>query len=396
MKNPYESLGVSKSASPDEIKAAYRTLAKKYHPDLHPGDKAAEEKMKEVNSAYEILSDEKKRANFDNFGSAEGLGGGYGGGNPFTGMGGFSDVFGGGFSDIFEGIFGNMGGSMGGMGGNFNQARGGMRKRSVQGGDVRLTLSLTFAESCLGVKKTVTFSRFEKCADCGGTGARGGTDFLTCEHCKGSGRVRQQQRLGAFGVIENVVPCSGCNATGRIIKEKCAMCGGKGAIKRQVDFEVNVPAGISDGQTLNISGEGDAPVGAAEGISGNLLISIRVTPHPLLVREDFDLYLELPISFTQAVLGDKIPIPMIEGTNLLTIHEGTQSGTVHRLKGRGVKRLRGIGSGDLIVKIIVEVPKRLERKQLEMLKVLDQLIPDEEYTKRSAYRDKIKRVVSTT
>jgi len=391
VKNPYESLGVSKSASLDEIKAAYRKLAKKYHPDLNPGDKSAEEKMKEINSAFEVLGDEKKRANFDRFGNADGMfggGGGGGGGNPFGGMGGFdfSSAFGGGgFSDIFEGIFGG-GGGMGG----FGETR--TRKRSVQGGDVRISMNLTFAESCLGAKKTVTFSRFEKCSDCGGTGAKGGSNFSTCDHCKGSGRVRQQSRLGGFGIIENVVPCSACNATGRIIKEKCSPCGGKGAIKRQVDFEVSVPAGIADGQTLNISGEGDAPLGVAEGISGNLLIAIRVTPHPLLVRDEFDLYLELPITFTQAMLGDKIEIPTIDGTTTLTIHEGTQSGTIHRLKGKGVKRLRGIGSGDLIVKVIVEVPKRLDRKQAEMLRTLDQIIPPNEYYKRKTYKDKMDKL----
>lgn len=386
MKNPYESLGVSKSATLDEIKLAYRKLAKKYHPDLNPNDKVAEEKMKEINAAYEVLGDEKKRANFDRFGSAEnaggsGFSGGFGGGNPFAGMGGFSD--------IFESMFG--GGGFSGMGSSgFGETR--TRKRAVQGGDVRLSMSLSFEESCLGVKKTVSYSRFEKCTDCGGTGAKGGSNFTQCEHCGGSGSVRQQQRLGGFGVIENVVPCSACNATGRIIKEKCSPCAGKGAIKRQVNFEVNVPAGIADGQTLNISGEGDAPLGVAEGISGNLLITIRVNPHSLLVRDEFDLYLELPISFTQAMLGDKIQIPTVDGTTLLTVHDGTQSGTIHRLKGKGVKRLRGIGSGDLIVKIIVEVPKRLDRKQTEMLRVLDQIIPTSEYPKRKAYKEKIDKL----
>jgi len=386
MKNPYDSLGVPKTASIDEIKAAYRKLAKKYHPDLNPNDKAAEEKMKEINAAYEVLGDEKKRANYDRFGTAEGMGGmggGFGGGFG-GGMGGFDFTGMGGFSDIFEGIFGG-----GGMGG-FGETR--TKKRSIQGGDVRISMNLTFEESCLGTKKKVTFSRFEKCTDCGGTGARGGSNYTTCSYCKGNGRVRQQQRLPGFGMIENVVPCSACNATGRIIKEKCTPCGGKGVTKKQIDFEVNVPAGISDGQTLNISGEGDAPLGVAEGISGNLLISIRVTPHPLLVRDEFDLYLELPISFTQAMLGDKIQIPTIEGTSLLTVHEGTQSGTIHRLKGKGVKRLRGIGSGDLIVKIIVEVPKRLDRKQSEMIRVLDQIIPSSEYNKRKTYSDKMERL----
>lgn len=390
MKNPYESLGISKTASTDEIKTAYRKLAKKYHPDLNPNDKVAEEKMKEINAAYEVLGDEKKRANYDRFGSSEGAGTGFGGGGFGGGMGGFDFSSMGGFSDIFEGIFGGAGGGFSGMGGSYSEAR--TRKRAVQGGDVRISMNLTFEESCLGVKKKVTFSRFEKCTDCGGTGAKGGSNYTTCDYCKGQGRVRQQQRLGGFGIIENVVPCTACNATGRIIKEKCTPCGGKGVIKRQIDFEVNVPAGISDGQTLNISAEGDAPLGVAEGISGNLLISIRVTPHPLLVRDEFDLYLELPISFTQAMLGDKIQIPTIEGTSLLTIHEGTQSGTIHRLKGKGVKRLRGIGSGDLIVKIIVEVPKRLDRKQTDMLRVLDQTISPSEYYKRKIYKEKMEKL----
>jgi molecular chaperone DnaJ len=385
-KNPYESLGVGKTASADEIKSAYRRLAKQYHPDQNPNNKEAEAKFKEINSAYEILSDEKKRANFDRFGSAEGMAGGFGGGaGGFSGFD-FSGAFGGGMEDLFGNIFGGMGG----FAESFTGAR--TRPRSVQGSDVHLSVNLSFTEAALGVKKTVTFTRFEKCRDCNGTGARGGSDFSTCTYCNGSGRVRQTSRLGAFGVIENVVPCSACNGTGKIIREKCAACGGKGATKKTVSYEVNIPAGIADGQTINIGGEGDAPTGTAEGISGNLLIAVKVAPHPILVRDEFDLYLELPISFTQAILGDKIQIPTIEGTVLLNVPPSTQNGAIHRLKGKGIKRLRSIGSGDLIVKILVEIPKNLDRKHMDLIKAMDQAVSTHEYPKRKAYRDKMERI----
>jgi len=385
MANPYETLGVSKNASAEDIKAAYRRLAKESHPDKNSGDKAAEAKFKEINAAYEILSDEKKRKNYDQFGSAEGpMGGGFsrgGGGFDFSGGGGFS-----GFEDLFGGIFGDTGGFADMFGGRSQ------RKRTVQGNDINLNLTLSFVESCLGVTKTVTFSRFEKCSDCGGTGAKGGSAFAQCPHCNGTGRIKQQSRLGSFGVIENVVPCSACNATGRIVRDKCASCGGKGAIKHTVDFDVNVPAGIHDGQTLNISGEGDAPVGQAEGLSGNLLINIKVIQHPLLMRDEFDLHLELPISFTQALLGDKVQIPVIEGTTILNIPAGTQSGTVFRLRGKGVKKLRGIGSGDLIVSVVVELPKNLDKKQIEQIKALNESISRQEYFKKRAYKEKMDRL----
>ena len=387
--NPYEALGISKTASADEIKSAYRRLAKQYHPDQNPDNKEAESKFKEINSAYEVLSDEKKRKNFDQFGSADGpMGGGFGGRGGAGGFGGFdfSSFGGGGFEDIF--------GSMFGGGGGFGDIFGGgnRRRRTAQGNDINISLTLSFAESCLGCSKTVTFSRFEKCSGCNGTGARNGSDFTTCSHCNGTGKVKQQSRIGAFGIIENVVPCSACNATGKIITNKCSTCGGKGAAKRTVDFDVNVPAGIHDGQTLNISGEGDAPVGATEGISGNLMIGIKVIPHSLLIRDEFDLFLELPISFTQAILGDKIQIPTVEGTTLLTIPAGTQSGTIHRLKGKGVKKLRQIGSGDLIVKVIVELPKNIDKKQTEFIRTLDASISQHEYVKRKVYKDKMSRL----
>ena len=391
-KNPYEALGVSKTASADEIKSAYRKLAKKYHPDLNPGNKEAEAKMKDINLAYEVLSDEKKRKNFDQFGSADGPKGfgGFSGASGGFGQGGFGGFDfssfgqGGGFGDIFGDIFGDGGG----FGDIFGSGR---RKRSVQGNDIKLNINLSFVESCMGCVKTVTFTRFERCGGCNGTGAKDGSDFSTCGHCNGSGRVKQQTRMGGFGIIENVVPCSGCNATGRIVKNKCDKCSGKGAVKRSVDFDLNVPAGIADGQVLNIAGEGDAPIGA-EGISGNLMVGVKVAQHPILTRDEFDLYMELPISFTQAMLGDKVQIPIIDGTTILTIPPGTQSGTIHRLKGKGVKRLRYIGNGDLIVKIVVELPRGLDKKQMEQIRALEESISPNEYAKRRAYKDKMQKL----
>jgi molecular chaperone DnaJ len=381
MKNPYDTLGVGKTASTDEIKSAYRKLAKQYHPDLNPNNPSAEAKMKEVNEAYEVLSDDKKRHNFDTFGSAEGRSFGGGGAGGFD----FGSAFGGGgFSDIFSSMFG-------GMGGDFGSAFGGRSaRRQNRGNDIHINTILTFSESCLGVKKTVTFTRLQKCGECHGTGARGGSDFSTCGTCSGSGTVRQQRRLGGL-VMENMGVCSACNGTGKNIRSKCDSCNGKGVNRKTVSYEVNIPAGIHDGQTINISGEGDAASGG-EGISGNLLIGVKVTPHPLLIREEFDLYLELPITFTQAILGDKVQIPTIDGSTLLTIPPNTQSGTTHRLKGRGVKRLRSIGAGDLVVKIVVEIPRNLSRAQIEQIRALEQTISRHEYAKRKAYTDKLDKL----
>ena len=380
-KDLYESLGVSKTASADEIKSAYRKMAKQYHPDQNPGNKEAEAKFKEINSAYETLSDTNKRANYDRFGSAGGpqfggaggFGGGFPGGFDFGDLGGLGDFI---FNNFFDGAGGGFSSFMGGMG----------RKTRSRGSDVRLSMTLSFEESCLGCDKTVTFSRFEKCSDCGGTGARNPNDVQTCAYCKGSGQVRQSGRFGGMSVV---VPCSACNGTGKTIREKCAGCKGSGILKKTVSYEVKVPAGISDGQTLNIAGEGDAASGG-EGLSGALLIGVRVTPHPLLVRDAFDLYLELPISFTQAILGTRIRIPGVETDHELVIPPHTQNGVIHRLRGKGVKKLKSIGSGDLIVKILIEMPKDLDRKQLELVRALDDNISDHDYPKRRAYRDKMR------
>ena len=380
MKNPYEALGVSKTASADEIKSAYRRLAKKYHPDANPNNKEAEEKFKEINSAYEILSDPKKKANFDKFGSADGpsFGGGAGGAGGFGGFnfgGGF-----GGFSDIFENLFdGDLGSMFGG--------RRSSQTRTQKGSDIVIDMNITFEESCNGVSKNVTFNRNERCPDCHGTGAKDGSSLKTCSYCNGAGHVKQTQRLGAFGVIENVVTCSVCNGTGKVITDKCKKCNGKGNLKKPVSYTVSIPAGIDDGQTLTISGEGNTPNGT--GISGDLHIRVHVEKHPILVREDFDLYMELPITFTEAILGTKVRIPVIGGTTTLEIPPNTQNGAIHRLRGRGIKKLRGIGTGDLVVKIFVEMPKTVDKRVAQLLSALDTDLKLDAYKKVASYRSKV-------
>jgi molecular chaperone DnaJ len=375
-KNPYETYGVPKTASVDEIRSAYRKLAKQYHPDANPNNKAAEEKFKEVNVAYEILSDPKKKANFDKFGSADGFSGGFGGGRG-GGFGGFDFGNFSGFGDIFDNLF------EGGMGGMF----GGRHQRTVKGEDIVLDMTISFEESCNGANKNVTFNRSEKCKSCNGTRAKDGSSFTQCSYCHGAGRVKQTQRLGAFGVIENVVTCSVCGGSGRVVTEKCHDCGGKGHIKKQVAYEVKIPAGIDNGQTLTISGEGNAA--SSGGISGDLHIRIRVTPHPILLREGFDLYMELPITFTEAILGVKVKIPLVGGTMVLELPPNTQSGTVHRIKGKGVKKLHSVGAGDLIVKVFVEMPKNIDKKVAQLLSALNGDIKLDAYKKVASYRERV-------
>ena len=374
----YGVLGIGKKATEAEIKSAYRKLAKQYHPDTNPGNKEAEDKFKEINSAYEVLGDAKKRANYDKFGSADGPGG-FGGGQGFGGFGrgGFSNFD---FSSAFEG-----------MGDAFSSFfGGGARQRSFRGNDIQLNLNLSFQEAARGTTKTVQFTRFERCGDCNGNGSKNGSAVDKCGYCKGAGAVRQSTKFG-FAVIENVVPCQACNATGKIIKDKCGSCSAKGAIKRTVNYEVNIPAGIDDGQTLNITGEGDAAIGG-EGMSGSLLIHVRVATHPVLMRQAFDLHLELPISFTTAILGGKVPIPTIDGFSEFTIPPYTQTGYTQRLKGKGIKKLRQVGSGDLIVRVLVEIPSKLGRRELELMRHLDENLADKDYPKKGTYLDRLRKL----
>lgn len=373
-KDYYSVLGVDKKASADEIKSAYRRLAKKYHPDLNKDDKTAAEKFKEVNEAYEVLGDEKKRANYDQFGNAEGQPnfGDFFGGNG----GGFSGSFGegfGGFGDLFGDLFG---------------AFGGRSARTIERGeDIDVQINLSFDEAAFGVYKEITIPRVEKCLSCQGTGAKDGKEFSQCSTCKGKGRVRYTQQT-LFGTTIQEGPCKDCNGTGRIVKEKCAQCSGKGYKKVTKTVKIKIPAGIDNGQTITMRGEGNAPL--REGVSGDLRIHVKVSPHKVLVRDKFDLHLELYVPFTLALLGGKVEIPTLNGPYMLEIKELTQSGTIMRLKGKGIKVLNRDSYGDLIVTIKTEAPKSLDKKSKQLLAQLSEEIPRQAYSKYEAYLNKIK------
>ncbi len=367
-KDYYSILGVDKSASADEIKSAYRRLAKKYHPDINPSEEAAN-KFKEINEAYEVLGDDKKRANYDQFGSADGpqfSGGG-------SGAGGFGDFFSGagGFGDIFSDIFSAFGGS---------------RERVMEkGDDINLSMTISFEEACFGVQKNVTISKIEKCPDCRGTGAKNGKEFSTCPDCHGTGRVRFQQNT-MFGTTIREAGCTKCNATGKIIKEKCTACSGKGYKKVTKTVNVKVPAGIDDGQTLRMRGEGNAPI--RDGVSGDLNIRISVMPHKVLVRKGNDIYLDLYIPFTQALLGTKIEIPTLKGSYTLSVPELTASGTIMRLKNKGVKALNREVYGDMLVTIKAEPPKSLDKNLRKALEELDKNVDAKQYSKYQNFLSK--------
>lgn len=370
-KDYYKILGVEKGASADEIKSAYRRLAKKYHPDINKTPEAAE-KFKDINEAYEVLGDDKKRANYDQFGSADGpqFGGGAGG------AGGFGDFFGGaggGFSDIFSDIFSAFGGS-------------GSRGRVMEkGDDIFMNMTISFEEAAFGVEKNVTYSKIEKCSACDGTGAKDGKEYSVCPDCHGSGRVRYQQNT-MFGTTIREAGCTRCNATGKIIKEKCSACSGKGYKKINKTLKVKVPAGIDDGQTIRMRGEGNSPV--REGVSGDLNIRIAVTPHKILVRKGNDIYLDLYIPFTQALLGTKVEIPTLKGPYTLTIPELTASGTVMRLKNKGVKILNREAYGDMLVSIKAEPPKSLDKATKKLLEELNAKIDPKAYSKYQNFLSK--------
>lgn len=370
-KDYYKILGVEKGASADEIKSAYRRLAKKYHPDINKTPEAAE-KFKVINEAYEVLGDDKKRANYDQFGSADGpqFGGGAGG------AGGFGDFFGGaggGFSDIFSDIFSAFGGS-------------GSRGRVMEkGDDIFMNMTISFEEAAFGVEKNITYSKIEKCSACDGTGAKDGKEYSVCPECHGSGRVRYQQNT-MFGTTIREAGCTRCNATGKIIKEKCSACSGKGYKKINKTLKVKVPAGIDDGQTIRMRGEGNAPV--REGVSGDLNIRIAVTPHKILVRKGNDIYLDLYIPFTQALLGTKVEIPTLKGPYTLTIPELTASGTVMRLKNKGVKILNMEAYGDMLVSIKAEPPKSLDKATKKLLEELNAKIDPKAYSKYQNFLSK--------
>ena len=343
----YEILGVPKTATEAEIKSAFRKQAKTCHPDLHPGDKAAEARFKELNEAAEVLGDPEKRAKYDQFGHAA-FDPSMGGQNPFEGgFGGF------GFSDIFDQMFG------GGFGGGTRTQNG-----PVAGNDLRYSMTLTFEEAAFGVRREILIPREESCSTCGGTGAKPGTQPVRCTTCGGTGQVRTQQNtiLGSFTATR---PCSACRGTGKIIKEPCQDCKGTGRVRRNTRIVVNVPAGIDNGQTISMRGEGEA--GLRGGPRGDLYISVTVRPHKLFQRRGYDLYLEMPIPFTTAALGGEITVPTRRQAVRYTAPAGTQSGATFRLREQGVPRLHNQGRGDLLVKVYIDVPKKLTEEQRHLL-----------------------------
>ena len=342
----YEVLGVGKGASADEIKKAFRKMSKKYHPDLHPGDKEAEERFKEVNEAYQVLSDDEKRSRYDQFGHA--------------------------------GVDGNAGFGAGGFGGRTR--RNGPRR----GSDLSQYISLTFEEAAFGCKKKINITKNEECGDCGGTGAKKGTSAETCPQCNGTGQI-QQRRQTMFGFSNVISECPRCHGKGKIIKEACASCRGTGRVRKNKTIEVNIPAGIDDEQVMRIPGAGNA--GENGGQNGDLQLVIRVKPHELFRRDGYDVSVTFPITFVQAALGATLKVPTIHGIVEYDIPEGTQTNTRFRLRGKGIPVLNGRGSGDEYVTVTVEVPKNLSAKQKELLKEFDE---DSNYTKKKSFMDKMR------
>ena len=372
----YEVLGVQKGASEEEIKKAYKKMARKYHPDLNPGDKDAEEKFKEVNEAYEVLSDSEKKARYDQFGFA-GVdpnfgagGGGYGGGAGFD----FGDL-----GDIFGSFFG------GGFGGGETRRNPNAPQR---GESIRMNLTISFEEAAFGCEKELELDRYESCETCHGSGAAPGTSPETCPDCGGSGVV-QTRRQTPMGVFASTAPCSRCGGRGKIIKEPCKDCRGSGMVRRRRKIQASVPAGIDNGQTISIRGQGHA--GKNGGPAGDLLVTITVRPHELFRREGTSVLCEAPITFPQAVLGAELEIPTIDGKVKYDIPEGTQSGTTFRLKGKGIPALNGRGRGDQYVTVYIETPRNLNREQKEALKKFAEAVGENNYEERKSFFRKFKK-----
>ena len=364
----YEVLGVSKGASEDEIKKAYKKLARKYHPDMNPGDKEAEEKFKEVNEANEVLSDPEKKARYDQFGFA--------GVDPNYGAGGAGGGFSGGFDfgdlgDIFGSFFG------GGFGGG--QAR---RNGPQRGESIRASVSVTFKEAAFGCEKEVTIQRSEQCATCKGNGCAPGTTPEICPDCHGSGVVQVQQRT-PMGVFASSRPCQRCHGTGKIIHQPCTDCGGTGAVRKRKTIKINIPAGIDHGQTISLRGQGNA--GKNGGSAGDLLITVMVQPDETFRREGVDVFCEAPITFAQATLGATLEIPTIDGKVKYDLPEGTQTGSVFRLRGKGIPVLNGRGRGDQYVTVNVETPRNLTREQKEALRTFSDMLGESNYEKRKSF-----------
>jgi len=365
-KNYYDILGVGKDASADDIKKAYRTMAKKYHPDLNKDNPSAAEKFKEVNEAYECLSDPTKKSNYDNYGSAEGPSfGGFGGGAGGSGFGGFGGF---GMDDIFN---------MFGFGG------GGRQSQGMQGEDVQMQINLTFEEAVFGCTKELKVNKVDVCSKCDGTGAKNGTEFTTCSECNGTGTARYAENT-LFGRVVKQGPCRKCNGTGKSIKESCPECSGSGRKRSVSTVSVDIPAGIDDGQVLTMRGKGNA--GSRGGMNGDLHIIVKVAPHKILVRDGYDLTLKLYVPFYTLLLGGEVEIPLPKGTTTLKIPELTQSNTIFKLKGKGIKNLNSSNTGTLIVTVIAETPKKLSKDEKSKLEALKQNLEVSDFARFKNYQ----------
>lgn len=344
-KEYYKVLGLEKGASDAEIKKAFKKLAMKYHPDRNPDNKEAEEKFKEINEAYQVLSDPEKKSRYDQFGTTD-FNGGFGGGG-FGGGFDFSDL-----GDIFGDIFGGFGGARR----NPNAPR--------KGADIETTINLSFEDAVFGVEKEISITKNEKCEDCGGSGAKAGTSPKTCDKCSGTGKVTMQRNT-AFGSFATQTTCDKCNGKGKIIETPCQKCRGTGKNRTQKKITIKVPAGVDTGNVIPLRGHGQP--GTNGGPSGDLYVNIRVAPHKTFKRNGNDIHFEQHISIPKAILGVELKVPTVDGDVSYKVPAGTQSGTVFRLKGKGVPRVNGYGRGDQYVKVIVDVPKKINEKQKEAL-----------------------------
>ncbi|MGD9765664.1 MAG: molecular chaperone DnaJ [Candidatus Binatia bacterium] len=361
----YTVLGVAQDATPEQIKKAYRKVALKFHPDRNPGDKAAEEHFKEAAEAYQILSDQEKRAQYDRFGHAAF--------DQGAGFGGF-DFSASGFEDIFGDILGDFFGG---------QRRG--RNRARRGDDLRYDLEIDFEEAVFGAEKTIRVPRLSTCRECRGSGSKDGAARETCGTCRGAGQLRYQQ--GLFSIAKT---CSRCQGQGTVLRDPCRTCGGAGTVRGQQTLSVRIPAGVDTGSRLKLRGEGEA--GQNGGPSGDLYVLLHVREHPLFTREGNDVVCEVPIGFTQAALGADIEVPTPHGKESLTIPSGTQSGDVFRLKGKGVPDVRGYSHGDALVRVVVETPRKLTTKQRELLEEFARLSGEEVHPISKGFFDKVKEM----
>lgn len=371
----YEVLGLKKGASEDEIKKAFRKSAMKYHPDRNPGDKEAEEKFKEINEAYSILSDPEKKDKYDRFGHA-GVdpSAGFGGGG--AGFGGFEDIF-----DMFGGMFG------GGFGGNGYSSR--RRNGPMKGSDLQKGITITFEEAAFGTKKQIKLTKAVVCEECNGTGAAEGTSKSTCPKCNGTGEVTTVQKT-PFGQFRNVTTCDRCGGTGEIIDKPCSKCSGSGRIRKEVTISVDIPAGVDNNSVITLRGQGEP--GKNGGPAGDLYISIAVMPHKVFKRNGTDLYLEIPITFAQAALGDEIVVPTLTEKVSYKVPAGTQPNTTFRLKGKGIVALRSGKYGDLYVKVTLEVPTKLNSKQKKAIENMGKEVGIDCYQKKKSFSETIKEL----